>query len=616
MDINKIKNPSFLRELNQIELTKLAEDIRKFLIESTSKTGGHLGSNLGVVELTMSLHRNFESPKDKLIFDIGHQAYIHKILTGRAEFFPTLRKYEGLSGFLKRKESIHDIWEAGHSSTSISAGAAFAMARDLDNDDNHVVCVIGDGSLTNGMTIEALNHISELQQRIIIVINDNEMSIDKNIGFINKVLSNIVKKQGYYYSKDAIKKALSKTKSGTNLAHFISNVKSKVKVEIQSAQNYFTAMDLHYMGPFDGHDFEILDQAFKEAKTINKPVIFHVKTQKGKGYQFAEENSWHSNPPFEIATGKPLKPKTGKTYSNIVAEGVTKLMETDEAIVVVTPAMLLGSELHSIAERFPKRVTDVGMAEEHAITFCAGLALAGKKPFLSIYSTFLQRGYDQVFHDIDRHNANVVIGIDRAGLVGEDGETHQGIYDIAFLSHMPNSVITQGKDALQTQALIKHGFEKGGPFFVRYPRGGSFSEAELAPELPVIEFGKWQIIKPLQKLNIVTYGPQVEQILQMLNEKSLTEVGLINACFIKPIDFEMIEQLNGTKLLVIEEHTHFGGLYSLILDFIFEQGIELELTPQNLGQQYIEQGAVDLLLKQEGLDMENIYQVVQQLTYK
>ncbi len=608
MQTKDIKSPADIKKMSDQELIKTAENIREFLVESTAKTGGHLGSNLGIVELTMALHKSFDSPKDKLIFDVGHQSYVHKILTGRANRFDTLRQYQGLSGFLKMAESKHDVWEAGHSSTSISAACGFAYSRDMKGEDNHVVAVIGDGSLTNGMALEALNHIVELRQKVIIVINDNEMSISSNVGFIDNILKDLEKSVHYDNTKANVHKTLDYTPGGMTISRTISNMKNKLKSEINGAKSFFNIMGYKYFGPVNGHDFNDLADTFYAAKQFNGPVIVHVKTEKGRGYEPAKLNKWHGVAPFDPKTGISLKQKEGLSYSGFIAKAVHKQMDNHDDIAVITPAMLDGSELKLLKEKYPKRVTDVGIAEEHAITFAGALALDKVRPFVSIYSTFLQRGYDQVFHDLVRQNTNVVIGIDRAGLVGDDGETHQGIYDISFLSHMPNITIAMGKNPEEMQDLLNYGFNSSGVFALRYPRGGAIDSQIIDQGLNTIEKPSWTIETEGTKAYIIAYGPDVVTYTKEFAD--VPEIGVVNARFIKPIDQEMLQEISDKQLFVAEEQQRLGSLNSLINDYYMMNKITVDLTVYAFNDCFVEQGNVDILKKANQVDVESVCEAV------
>ncbi len=441
MDLYKVKDPSFLKEMSSSQLEELAKDVRKFLIENLSTTGGHLGANLGVVELTLALHKVFKSPDDRFLFDVGHQSYIHKILTGRAGQFDTLRKYQGLCGFPKRNESEHDIWETGHSSTSLSAAMGMAIARDLKNEDHSIVPIIGDGALTGGMALEALNHIGHEKKNVTVILNDNEMSIAKNVGALHGALGRMRSAGKYNRAKDDLEWLLKKIPAvGGKLAQAAERLKDSMKYFVVPGM-FFEELGFTYYGPVDGHDFNDLFENLNYAKKTNGPVIVHVMTQKGKGYHPAEtdkKDKWHGVGPYKIESGEKIKPVDAPpAWSSVISETLRKEARKDKRIVAITPAMILGSKLEKFGEEFPDRLFDVGIAEQHATTVSAGLATQGMKPFLAIYSTFLQRGYDQVIHDVARQNLNVVFGIDRAGLVGADGETHQGVFDIAFLDQYP-----------------------------------------------------------------------------------------------------------------------------------------------------------------------------------
>ncbi len=602
-----IGNIAELKELSVEELSNEAKVIREFLINSVAKTGGHIGSNLGVVELTLALHYYYNSPKDKLIFDVGHQCYTHKILTGRADRFDTLRQHDGLSGFIKREESIHDVWEAGHSSTSISAAAGFAYANRQNNNHDHVIAIVGDGSLTNGMALEALNHIVEENLNVLIIINDNEMSISPNVGFIDNILKDLQISTDYKITKKKVHGILGHTTLGNKLANQISKLKHLLKVKISANQNFFNLMGYYYFGPIDGHDISQILKMLKKMENIQGPKILHVKTNKGQGYEPAIINNWHGVGPFDVKTGKILKEKQGYTYSAIVANYVEKLMRKDKDIIVITPAMLGGSELDKMKANYPNRVTDVGIAEEHALTFAGSLAVANKKPFVAIYSTFLQRAYDQVFHDICRIKANVVIGIDRAGLVGDDGETHQGIYDISFLSHMPNMTVVMGCNEEETISLLDYCFNvHQGPIAIRYPRGGCGNQEMIDnPTLNITNLN-WVIKKQATKNYIITYGTLVDECLKVFEN---TVIGIINARVIHPIDHKMLQELKGYNFVVIEEHAKFGNLYSLITD----DYPTYKVSELNLGNNFIKQGNVEIIKTNYNLKGDNLKKAVESL---
>lgn len=460
--------------MNIDQLKDFSEEIRHFLIEKISKTGGHIGPNLGVVELTIALHKCFNSPTDKILWDVGHQSYVHKILTGRADQFDTLRQFKGLSGFPKMAESEHDVWETGHSSTSLSAAMGMAIARDIKGEKSFIVPVIGDGALTGGMALEALNHIGHEQKDIIVVLNDNEMSIAPNVGALHNVLGRLRTAGKYRWAKDELESFLKKIPAvGGKLAATAERIKDSLKYLVVSGI-FFEELGFTYLGPVDGHNFEALFENFQYAKKTKGPILLHVITKKGKGYKPAENDTigtWHGTGQYKIETGDFIKPVNAPpAWSKLVSDTVLKLAKKDKRIVAITPAMPVGSKLEKFAEQLPDRMYDVGIAEQHAATVAAGLATQKMKPFLAIYSTFLQRAYDQVVHDICRQNLNVFIGIDRAGLVGADGETHQGVFDIAFLRHIPNIVIMMPKDENEGQHMVNTAIKyDGGPIAMRYP---------------------------------------------------------------------------------------------------------------------------------------------------
>ncbi len=611
MNVLDIKDPSDIKKMSVEELNILCKDIREFLISSISKTGGHLGSSLGTVELIVAMHYMFDSPKDKFIFDIGHQAYAHKILTGRAKGFDKLRKYKGMSGFLKKEESEHDVWEAGHSSNSISAAVGYAMQRDLDNEDNEVICLIGDGSMTNGMSLEALNHLIEVNKKVIILINDNEMSISSNIGFINNMFKSLDLNESYYDTKGVIRDSIDKIDKSQTITKLIRGFKNKVKNEINAPKGFFNALGFKYYGPVNGHDINSILKAFKVVKTYDGPIVMHVKTTKGKGYLPAEKGSWHGVSKFDIKTGE-VKPKDGFTNSKIVSEYIQYLMSKDEDIVVITPAMISGSELKNIEAKFPNRITDVGIAEEHGTSLLAALALANKKPFLSIYSTFLQRSYDQVFQDVVRQNCNVVIGIDRAGIVGEDGETHQGIYDISFLNHMPKVTIMQAKDGYELKGLLKLAFEIDGPMFLRYSKNAFNTKLDLSNDAKEIEYGKWEVLSSGTDINIISYG---EDLIDILEEyKDNEKVGVINARFIKPLDCEVLDNIKETNIIVLEESAKIGSLGQMIMSYYNDKKENVFIDIMAIEDNFVEQGSVKELKEEQGIDLKSLKKRVEAIS--
>lgn len=610
MDLTKITSPSFVKELDKQQLTELAAEIRHFLIENLSVTGGHIGPNLGVVELTIALHRVFNSPQDKILWDVGHQSYVHKILTGRAGEFDTLRKYKGLSGFPKMAESIHDVWETGHSSTSISAAMGMAVARDMKRENSYVVPVIGDGALTGGMALEALNHIGHEKTNITVILNDNEMSIAPNVGALHSILGKLRTDGKYNNVKDELEFLLKKIPAvGGRVASTLERVKDSLKYLVVNGV-FFEELGFTYIGPIDGHDLPELERTLQYAKKTEGPVLIHVITKKGKGYKPAELDrigTWHGTGPYKIETGDFVKsPVKGPAWSALVSETVRKLAREDRRIAAITPAMPVGSKLESFAAEFPDRFFDVGIAEQHAATMAAGLAAAGMKPFLAIYSTFLQRSYDQMLHDITRQKLNVFIGIDRAGLVGADGETHHGVFDIAFLRHMPNLVIMMPKDENEGQHMVKTAVDyDDGPIAMRFPRGNGYG-VPMDEELHAIPIGTWEVLKEGTDAAILTFGTTIPMALAAaeLLKKQGQDAAVINARFIKPMDTAMLDELfaKGTPVITVEEAVLAGGFGSAVLEYA-EETNQHHAVIERMGipDEYIEHGSVDELLVEIGM---------------
>ncbi|MEH7237010.1 1-deoxy-D-xylulose-5-phosphate synthase [Bacillus sp. JJ1562] len=625
MDLLSIKDPKFLKNMSIDELNNLSQDIRQFLIEKLSKTGGHIGPNLGVVELTIALHKEFNSPKDKFIWDVGHQSYVHKILTGRACEFDTLRQYKGLCGFPKRVESEHDVWETGHSSTSLSAAMGMAVARDVKGTKEFVVPIIGDGALTGGMALEALNHIGHEMKDMIVILNDNEMSIAPNVGALHHVLARLRTAGKYNWVKDELELLLKKIPAvGGKLAATAERVKDSLKYLLVSGV-FFEELGFTYLGPIDGHNFEDLFETLQYAKKTKGPVLVHVITKKGKGYTPAETDkvgTWHGTGPYKIETGDFVKPVNAPpAWSAVISEAVRKLAKNDQRIVAITPAMPVGSKLEKFANEFPDRMYDVGIAEQHATTMAAGLATQGLKPFLAIYSTFLQRAYDQVLHDVCRQNLNVFIGIDRSGLVGADGETHQGVFDIAFLRHMPNMVIMMPKDENEGQHMVNTAIHyDDGPIALRYARGNGLG-VEMDEELKLIPIGSWEVVKPGTDAVILTFGTTIPMALEAaeLLEKEDISVRVVNARFIKPLDNDMMHQILGSNLpvLTIEESVLLGGFGSSVLEFANEHEYQnAKIDRMGIPDQFIEHGSVNDLLGEIGMTTENVVERIHKLVPK
>ncbi len=615
MDLTTITNPSFLKEMNEEQLTDLAADIRSFLIEKLSVTGGHIGPNLGVVELTIMLHKLFDSPKDKFLWDVGHQAYVHKILTGRAKDFDTLRQYKGLCGFPKMVESEHDVWEAGHSSTSLSAAMGMALARDIKGEDNYVIPIIGDGALTGGMALEALNHIGHEKTNVTVVLNDNEMSIAPNVGALHSILGKLRTAGKYHYAKDELEFILKKIPAvGGKVAAAAERVKDSLKYLVVSGV-FFEELGFTYLGPVDGHDFQELERNLQYAKKTEGPVLLHVITKKGKGYRPAEDDkvgTWHGTGPYKIETGDFIKSATSApSWSGLIADTVLDIAKTDERVVAVTPAMPVGSKLEGFQKTFPNRFFDVGIAEQHATTMAAGLATQGMKPFLAIYSTFLQRAYDQALHDIARQNLNVMIGIDRAGLVGADGETHQGVYDIAFLRHMPNMVIMMPKDENEGQHMVKTALEYNeGPIALRYPRGNGLG-VQMDSTLKTIPIGSWEVLKEGENAAILTFGTTISMALEAASklEEQGISVRVINARFIKPLDTAMLDELfaENMPIMTVEEASLAGGFGSAVLEYAHD--VKYEGGPierMGIPDYFVEHGSVPELLAEIGMTSEHL----------
>ncbi|TFE03187.1 1-deoxy-D-xylulose-5-phosphate synthase [Jeotgalibacillus salarius] len=622
MDINNIEDPRFLKNLTNEQLIEFSEEIRTFLIEKLSATGGHIGPNLGVVELTLALHKHFDSPADKFLWDVGHQSYVHKILTGRADQFDTLRQYKGLCGFPKTIESEHDVWETGHSSTSLSAAMGMAIARDIKGDSNYVVPIIGDGALTGGMALEALNHIGHEKKDMIVVLNDNEMSIAPNVGALHSALGRMRTAGKYNKVKDDLEYLLKKVPAvGGRLASAAERVKDSLKYLLVNGM-FFEELGFTYLGPVDGHSFDELDENIKYAKKTKGPVILHVITKKGKGFHPAENDTvgtWHGTGPYKIDTGDLIKSSAkAPGWSALVADTVRREARTDERIVAVTPAMPVGSKLEGFASEFPDRMFDVGIAEQHATTLSAGLATQKMKPFLAIYSTFLQRAYDQVVHDICRQNLNVFIGIDRAGLVGADGETHQGVFDIAFLRSLPNMVVMMPKDENEGQHMVHTAIKyDDGPIAMRYPRGNGLG-VQMDDELKQIPIGSWEVLTEGSDAAILTFGTTIPMALEAARqlENEGVSVKVINARFIKPLDEAMMKDLLSLNMpiLTIEEAVLQGGFGSAMLEFAHDhQFSQAKIERMGIPDKFIEHGNVDQLLEEIDLTMEQAVKVIRSI---
>lgn len=609
MQLKKIKRTNDIKKLSLAEQKELAREIRDYLLEVVSKNGGHLASNLGIVELTIALESVFDVNYDKIIWDVGHQCYVHKILNGRKDSFSTLRKFGGISGFPKVSESKSDAFDTGHSSTSISAAMGYAIARDLQNQNYHVIAVIGDGALTGGMAMEALNHAGSSGTNIIVVLNDNEMSISKNIGGMNELLTKLRIRKKYTESNKAGKNLVQHIPVlGTHLVHGVSKLKSGIKQLILPGM-YFEDIGFRYLGPVDGHNLAELEDLFNKAKELDGPTLIHVITKKGKGYRFAEENPdrFHGVSQFDVNTGEAVKFKTCD-YSKVFGDKLVSLAKHNRRIVAITAAMKDGTGLSSFAEQFPNRFFDVGIAEQHALTFAAGLARAGMLPFVPLYSSFYQRGYDQVIHDICLQNLHVVMCVDRAGIVGNDGATHQGMFDLSFFRLIPNITIMAPRDFQTLRDMMSFAVIYSGPIVIRYPRGGE----EKIPYSPIkIERGVAEVLQKGENLTIVTIGNSVSKGISLAQklEKDGVSSEIIDCRFLKPFDQKTIlKSLSKTKkFVVIEDGTIVGGLCSTMKELLVDSHVSYPGLYFAYPDQFIEHGSIMELEKKYGQDLSTIY---------
>ena len=617
MHVYDISGPADIRQLSIKELEALAAEIRAFLIESISRTGGHLSSNLGIVELTLALHVVFDSPRDRILFDVGHQSYVHKILTGRARQFSTLRQYKGLSGFQKRHESEHDCWEAGHSSTSLSAALGMAVARDLNGEHYHIVPVIGDGAMASGMSMEALNQIGGEERNMIIIFNDNSMSISRNVGAMDVAFTRLRTSRSYTTLKNDLQQGLSTSRFGRSLLKGMKNFKNAIKDNVVDT-SIFGEFNLDYIGPINGHDLSELIKVLKVAKQHKGPIVVHVLTKKGKGYPYAEndkEGAWHGVAPFDPNSGKPLAalPAGHCSWSEAIARILCDLARDDRDIVAITPAMKAGAKLDGFAREFPQRFFDCGIAEEHAMTFAAGLAASGTRPFISVYSSFLQRAYDQINHDVARMKLPVVIGIDRCGLVGEDGETHHGVFDITMLHAIPNLIMAQPKDVQEARALMKTAFSCAQPFCIRYPRGSVPYTKEEGEPAPVGTWTRWAPQREA-RVCVISYGSDIDRIISKVRANDMP-VEIINARYFKPLDEAMLDDIlyRSIPVIVYESDMLDGGLSSAILQYINDHRICCHLIRIGIGDHYVEQGSIPQLRRAEKIDMNTLFKELEEL---
>lgn len=608
--LEKIQKPNDIKKIPADQLPALAEEIREFIIESLSKTGGHLASNLGVVELTIAMHRVFDLPKDKLIWDVGHQSYTHKILTGRKDGFETLRREGGISGFPKRSESDCDVFDTGHSSTSISAGVGYVRARELKKENYSVVSIIGDGALTGGMAYEALNNAASLKSNFIIVLNDNEMSITENVGGMSSYLSGLRTASAYTDFKMDVTKALNRIPGiGPGMVDAMRKTKSSIK-QIIIPGMLFEDMGLTYLGPVDGHNIPQLIKIFQEAKRFEGPILVHVLTQKGRGYEPAMRHTarFHGAGPFDVKTGLPVG-KSNPTYTDVFSTVMRKMGDRRKDVAAVTAAMMTGVGLKRFSNMFPDRCFDVGIAEEHAVTFAAALSLGGITPVVAIYSSFLQRAYDQIMHDVCMQNLHVVFAIDRAGLVGYDGETHHGIFDLSYLGSMPNMTILAPKNLWELSDMIKFAVDYDGPIAVRYPRGEAYTGLKefRAP----ICLGKSEVIHEGSRVALLAVGSMVkmaEEVQKQLKERMDMDAALVNARFVKPIDEELLRSFADTYELVVtlEENVKDGGFGERVLAFAEEEDLPFGVEIIALPDRFIPHGSVSYQMKQVGFTPEDI----------
>ncbi|GAB6099008.1 1-deoxy-D-xylulose-5-phosphate synthase [Halanaerocella petrolearia] len=603
--LEEINSPQDLKSLSSDQLYSLAEDIRDEVILNLSKTGGHLASSLGAVEITLALHSVLNSPQDKIIWDVGHQSYAHKLVTGRQDEFSTLRQFGGLSGFPKREESEHDHLDVGHSSTSISAALGMASARDLKGSNDTVVAVIGDGALTGGMAFEALNHAGDLDKDLVVVLNDNEMSISQNVGAVSNYLDKLRANPQLHQAEQEVEKLINKIPAlGNQVLKTASKVKDAIKYLLVSGI-LFEELGFTYLGPVDGHDINILQDHIKDAQRIGGPVLVHAVTEKGKGYPPAENNpsAYHGVGPFNIRTGESKKKKEGITYTQAYSQALIDLAQEDEEVVAITAAMAKGTG--EFRKHFPDRFFDVGIAEQHAVTFGSGLALQGAKPFVTIYSTFLQRAYDQIVHDLCLQEAPVKLALDRGGLVGRDGETHHGVFDFAYLRHLPNIVVMSPKDEAELQSMVKTASQYDqGPIVCRYPRGRGEGVELTEPE--ILEIGQGEVLSEGTDAVILAIGSMVYpawQAAQELEEEGIS-LTVVNSRFVKPLDEELILELaqEFEVIYTAEEHVLQGGFGSAVAELIGDSSIKTRLERIGLPDKFIEQGSQDRLRVEYGLN--------------
>ena len=607
--LDKVNSPNDIKNMTNEELDILCKDIRKFLVKSVSKTGGHLASNLGVVELTLAIHKVFESPKDKVIWDVGHQSYVHKIITGRKCEFTSLRQYKGLSGFPKEVESEHDIFDTGHSSTSISVGLGIACARDIKKENFNVISVIGDGSITGGMALEALNNLGYSDTNMIVILNDNEMSIDENVGAMSRHLSSIIRNSTMNKVKDEVEKLFAVTSTGNLIYKTASKVKDSIVSQFTPQQcELFEAMGIKYYGPIDGHNIKELTEILTKAKNKKGPVLIHVITKKGKGYRYAEQepNKYHGVSKFDIKEG--VKPSSTKSISAAVGEKLVDMASKDNRVVGITAAMPSGTGLNIFANEYPERYFDVGIAEQHAVTFAAGLAKEKLKPYFAVYSTFLQRGFDQVIHDVCITKKDVTFLIDRAGLVGNDGETHHGMFDLSYLNIVPNITVMAPKDTKELELMMDLSLDINGPVAIRYPRG-NYSYLNKG-RYDNIDIGTYEVIEKGENIAILAIGNMVEHALKAkeIILKDNINPAIVNARFLKPMDESLLHKLckEYNHIVTIEDNVLSGGFGSSINQFIIDNNYDVKIDNIGISDKFINQGNIDKLYDEVGLSPEGI----------
>jgi 1-deoxy-D-xylulose-5-phosphate synthase len=611
-----VNSPEDIKKMSINEMDILAKDIRKFLVRSISKTGGHLASNLGVVELTLALHKVFNSPTDKIIWDVGHQSYVHKIITGRKSDFDTLRQFNGLSGFPKENESNHDVFDTGHSSTSISVGTGIACSRDIKGDDFSVISVIGDGSITGGMALEALNHLGYIKTKMIIILNDNEMSIDQNVGGMARHLSNIIRNSTVNKVKGEVEKILNITPGGSILSKTAYKVKDSIMSKFAPQEcEFFDSLGIKYSGPIDGHNINELINALEYAKKQKGPILLHVITKKGKGYKYAEQepHKYHGVSKFDIKEG--AKSSGAKSISSVVGDKLVELANKDERVVAITAAMPSGTGLNKFSQMYPHRYYDVGIAEQHAVAFACGLAKDNMKPYFAVYSSFLQRAYDQVIHDMCITNKDVTLLIDRAGLVGNDGETHHGMFDLSYLNNVPNISVMAPKDTKELELMIDLSLDIKGPVAIRYPRGNSYflDKGKYEP----IKLGEYEVINKGKDIAVIAIGNMVKQAIDsmdILKEKGI-EPTIVNARFLKPIDESILRDIfnNHKYIVTIEDNVIIGGFGSRINKFLIDNNYDNKILNIALEEEFIPHGDINSLYEAYGLSAKCIAQKIENL---